>query len=220
MPETVRFYFDPICPWAYQTSRWVRRLSELGEIDLDWGVFSLELVNAERDPERPEGGLTEAESKRKGHGRSGRALRTVIAVREAAGARGVGAFYAALGRRVHEAGEAIDDGDTVKHALDEAGLDTTLGESGPLDDLHWEAVQTEHRALVEQTRSFGVPTIVLGSGQAIFGPVISELPADDEAVELWRHVAWLTRYDNFSELKRDRVLDPDLESVRAARRAG
>nr|MBA2437248.1 hypothetical protein [Acidimicrobiia bacterium] len=61
-------------------------------------------------------------------------------------------------------------------------------------------------------RSFGVPTIVLdgGEGPAIFGPVVSEVPTDEEAVELWRHVSWLARYENFSELKRDRTLALDL----------
>lgn len=196
MAEAVRFHFDPICPWCYQTSRWARRLAELGEVELDWGVFSLELVNAER----PELLAT------KGRSRSAPALRTVIAVREAAGADGVGRFYAALGERVHEHGEPLEEAATVEAALADAGLDPGLHDKAISDDRTWEAVRTEHRALVEHTRSFGVPTIVLdgGAGPAIFGPVISEVPSDEDAVELFRHVAWLTRYENFWELKRER----------------
>ena len=77
----------------------------------------------------------------------------------------------------------------------------------------------EHQALVRDTRSFGVPTIRLdgGYGAAIFGPVISNPPAsDEEAVDLWTHVSWLARYENFSELKRDRTIDPDLNYWRSA----
>ena len=74
----------------------------------------------------------------------------------------------------------------------------------------------DQRALMERTRSFGVPTIALdGDGAAIFGPVISRVPtSDEEAVELFRHVVWLVRYENFSELKRERTEPPDLEAVR------
>ena len=80
----------------------------------------------------------------------------------------------------------------------------------------WDAVVAEHRSVVDEVGAFGVPTIRLddGFGPAIFGPVISRVPGDDEAVELWRHVLWLTRSDNFWELKRQRGADPDLEGVR------
>lgn len=214
--ERIRFHFDPLCPWCYQTSRWVRRLHELGEVQADWAVFSLEIVNAGKE-----------ESRIKGHSRSERALRTVMTVREVAGADGVNRFYEKLGEAVHQRGEAVDDPEVVRAALVEAGLDPGLSDKAMADDVTWEAVEAEHRALVERTRSFGVPTIVLdgGEGPAIFGPVISELPDDEDAVALFRHVAWLMRYENFSELKRDRTIQPDLESVRqfqarnAARRA-
>mgnify|MGYP006285063647 CR=1 FL=1 len=79
----------------------------------------------------------------------------------------------------------------------------------------------EHLDLVNNTASFGVPTIRLdgGSGPAIFGPVISNPPtSDDDAVNLWRSVSWLIRYENFSELKRNRLIDPDLEAFRSYQR--
>jgi protein-disulfide isomerase-like protein with CxxC motif len=210
MTDRIRFHFDPICPWCYVTSAWVHRLVEFGEVEADWAVFSLEIVNA-----------SDAELREtKGHARSERALRTVIALRDAEGPAAVGRFYAELGRRVHELGEPVDEAETVAGALEDTGFDAGLGEKAMVDGATWEAVEAEHRALVERTRSFGVPTIVLdgGDGPAIFGPVISEVPSDADAVELWRHVAWLTRYGHFSELKRDRTTDPDLESVRRFRR--
>lgn len=206
MAEHVRFYFDPICPWCYQTSRWARRLEELGVLDLDWGVFSLELQNRGNEPED----LARA------HARSELALRTAITVRDEAGASGVGRFYEQLGARVHEQGEPLDDTATVTSALADAGLPVHLAVEAMGDRSTLERVTAEHRELCDRTRSFGVPTIVLdgGDGPAIFGPVIVDVPDDDDAVALWEHVSWLVRHDSFAELKRDRDRAPDLESVR------
>ncbi|MPZ73375.1 MAG: hypothetical protein GEU74_09110 [Nitriliruptorales bacterium] len=80
MSERVRFVFDPLCPWCYQTSRWMRRLDELGEVDLSWGVFSLEVVNGDDDAPPP----TAA--------RAAAALRTVMVVRDNNGEAAVGRF--------------------------------------------------------------------------------------------------------------------------------
>jgi len=143
-----------------------------------------------------------------------------VAVRDAAGPDGVGAFYGALGARVHERGEPLEDTTTVRAALDDAELDPALADKAADDDRYAE-LAAEHRGLIESTRSFGVPTMVLdgGMGPAIFGPVISEPPADDaEALELFRHVVWLARNENFAELKRDRDHWPDLASVRRSQR--
>jgi 2-hydroxychromene-2-carboxylate isomerase len=204
MTDRVRFHFDTLCPWCWQTSKWVRRLVELGEIEASWGTFSLELQNAD-DPGAVQGNSI-----------AERSLRTAVAVRNKEGEDALGRFYLAIGTAYHERGEALDDPAVVRAALTEAGLDEVLQEQAMSDDATWEAVVAEHRELVETTRSFGVPTIVLdgGEGPAIFGPVIYAVPSDSDAVELFRHVEWLTRYDNFSELKRDRDRMPDLASVR------
>lgn len=211
MVEHVRFHFDPICPWCYQTARWAWRLEELGLIELDWGLFSLELQNAGEEPEE----LAAS------HARSARALRTAIAVRDAAGAAGVGGFYRRLGERFHQRGERLEHAATVEGALDDAGLDSSLCEEAWGDAATAERVAAEHRELCERNRSFGVPTIVLdgGEGPSIFGPVISEVPDDEDAVALWEHVTWLVRHQSFAELKRHRAGAPDLESVRRWRAA-
>lgn len=203
--DAVRFHFDPICPWCYQTSRWAKRLEQLGEIKLDWGLFSLEVVNLkdDADPHQLQA-------------RSGPALRTASVIRERKGGEAIGPFYTALGKRIWEQSPPEQDMATaVQGALEEVGLDVEWCAEALSDPSTWEAVLDEHRGLVERTRSFGVPTIVLdgGTGPAIFGPVISELPSDDEAVELWRHVSWLARYENFSEIKRDRIKPPDLPAM-------
>lgn len=203
--DAVRFHFDPICPWCYQTSRWAKRLEQLGEIQLDWGLFSLEVVNL-----KDESGQHQLEA------RSGPALRTATIIRERKGGAAIGPFYSALGKRIWEQSPPEQDMATaVRGALEEVGMDVQWCDEALREPATWEAVLEEHNELIERTRSFGVPTIVLdgGSGPAIFGPVISELPTDEEAVELWRHVSWLARNENFSELKRDRANAPDLPAV-------
>ncbi len=207
MTEHIRFHFDPICPWCYQTFRWLEHVGKLGEAQLTWGVFSLELQNAGDEPE----------SLATRHSKSKLALATAVAVGDTAGSDGVGAFYHAIGRRVHEYGEALDEPDTVKGALDDAELDPGLADRAEADPSYADRVAVEHRQLVERTRSFGVPTLVLdgGQGPAIFGPVITEPPESDaEAVELLHHVVWLARHPSFAELKRERDHLPDLESIR------
>ena len=213
MSDRVRFYFDFLCPWCYMTSRWIRRLEDLGAVQVSWGLFSLELTNAEP------GGASIADT-----AKGATALRTAVVLRDAEGDAALGRFYAELGAAIHERGEDAADAGVVRAALEAIGVPEALVDKAMGDPDTWTQVEREHRALVERTASFGVPTIVLddGAGPAIFGPVISEVPTDEDAVELWRHVSWLTRYENFSELKRDRTIDPDLESYRrfmAARRA-
>lgn len=208
MSELIRFHFDPLCPWAWLTSRWVAALEERGVLQVEWALFSLEVVNE---------GTEEIE--RKALRRGTPALRTAVAVRRRYGSSGLGAYYTALGTHVHEQGQPIEEQDTLRGALDEAGLPTSLLEEALADDSTWQEVLRDHQALVDRTRSFGVPTIVLdgGDGPAIFGPVISLVPEGDDAVELWQHVAWLTRYGSFAELKRERTITPQLPAFRQER---
>lgn len=204
--EEIRFHFDPRCPWCYQTSRWALRLEELGEVTIDWAVFSLEIANA---PEGTDPRVLEA--------RSGPILRAAIVLRERQGSAAVGAFFAAFGRRFWESPPPpkVDDLDAIRASLEEAGADPEIVDEALADPATWDAVVDEHEALVQRTQAFGVPTIVLdgGDGPAIFGPVVSRLPDDEDSVQLWRHTAWLTRYGNFAELKRGRAEPPDLPSV-------
>ena len=201
--ERIRFHFDPRCPWCYQTSRWVRRIETLGEVDVDWGVFSLEVVN-----------LPEGEDPRAIHARSGPILRTALALGDR---KAMGRFYDAVGRRIWETAPpaAVDDLDAIRAALHEIDEEPALLDAALAERATWDAVVTEHEALVGRTQAFGVPTIVLdgGDGPAIFGPVISRLPDDEEAVELWRHTSWLVRNGNFAELKRGRANTVDLPAV-------
>jgi 2-hydroxychromene-2-carboxylate isomerase len=203
MTERVRFYFDPRCPWCYQTSRWMRHVERAGEVTVTWAVFSLAIAN--------QGDAARATSNRSG----GPALRTAVAVRAAHGDEAVGNFYAALGAAAHERGENVDDPRVIDAALRSAGVDEAVRMNALADPSTWEAVQAEHDEVVATHKAFGVPTIVLddGKGPAIFGPVIVAVPDEQEAVELWQHTSWLVRNQNFAELKRERAALPPLRSV-------
>ncbi|MBV9099480.1 MAG: DsbA family protein [Candidatus Dormibacteraeota bacterium] len=205
MPDAVRFHFDPRCPWCYQTSRWMRRLEELGEVTVTWAVFSLAIANhGDEARAQPESG-------------GAMALRTTIAVRDALGNAAAGRFYAALGEAVHERSQPVDEARTVDSALEAAGIDVSLRATAMRDAATWDGVQREHDDAVRTHRAFGVPTIVVDDN-AIFGPVITEVPGDAEAVELWRHTSWLVRNANFAELKRARTARPNLATTRRSSR--
>ena len=176
----------------------------MGRVEVEWGVFSLAIVNWEGQIEE----FDPAEE------RGVKALRTAVAVRDRLGNEAMGDYYSAIGERIFDGLQSAQMDATITGALDDAGLPEEICREAQEDPSTWETLLAEHRELVSETRSFGVPTIGLdgADGPVIFGPVISNPPENDaDAEALWEHVTWLTRYDNFSELKRDRKIDPDLE---------
>jgi predicted DsbA family dithiol-disulfide isomerase len=201
----VSFAFDPLCPWCWQTSKWIRRCAELGAAEVTWGVYSLELAHHEHGPAAGDPAAPGV-----------RGLRTAIAVRTAHGNDAMGAFYASLGERYFERLESYDDPATFHGALDDIGLDPALYDRAVARKTTFTTLVKEHRALVKETKAFGVPTIRTdgGRGPGIFGPVLSEMPDDDEAVEMLGHVVWLIEHDNVAELKRDRTRALDVERAR------
>ncbi|MBV8301958.1 MAG: DsbA family protein [Candidatus Dormibacteraeota bacterium] len=199
MADRIRFYFDPRCPWSFQTARWVRRLEQVGVVEVAWSVFSLDIVNQRDGAAAPpdSGGAP--------------ALRTALVVRQSHGERAVGAFYEALGTAVHIDRRTVDDPSVIEDALRSAGSDPGTLRRAMADAATWEAVKAEHDSAVNDKGAFGVPTIALdgGDGPAIFGPIVCDLPDDESARELWSHVRWLIANDSFAELKRGRPRRPD-----------
>jgi protein-disulfide isomerase-like protein with CxxC motif len=212
--ESVDFFFDPRCPWCYQTSRWALRLQELGVVTLEWFVFCLELRNFDG----PHKDFDPDTSK------SAPALRTSVAVRAAEGNNACGRFYAAIGQRYFFGLEDLAQEVTIRSALADACLDPDLYDRALSDPSSWNIVVKEHEFLVQETGAFGVPSLRLhdGQGQCMFGPVIREVPEDAEALELFERVVWLMRNQNFYELKSGRTEYPDLPHITAAlaRRGG
>ena len=195
MATPVRFHFDPLCPWAWQASKWIREVEKVRDVDIEWRLFSLELINDGDDP------LADV------HARGAAALRTLVLVRREGGNDAVGRVYEAIGKRVHEAPSHELDHVAMQSALEDEGLDPSMLDRALSDNSTAEDVRNEHVAAVSEVGAFGVPTIVLGSG-GMFGPVIASAPRREAAGELWDHVEWLIRQDGFFELKRERDLQP------------
>lgn len=189
----IRFYFDPLCPWAWQCSRWIREVAKVRDVEVSWSLFSLQMIHEEK-----EDALTDL------HERGTPALRALAAVRRSHGNEGVGRLYEAIGQRAHEGeGEELSP-QLVEKALGDAGLDPSLMLKALHDESTIDDVRAEHEAVVSEVGAFGVPTIVLDGGGGIFGPVVSSAPEGEEAGELWDHVRWLTERGYFFELKRER----------------
>ena len=214
-PFDLEFYFDPICPFAWMTSKWVRQVATLRHLEVDWRFISLRLVNAEVDYEEHFPPGYEA-----GHSAGLALLRVAAAVRRAHGAEAVGRLYAAYGAELfdrHPGREPELRRDAVAFAGPIlAGLELPAGlASAAADDGFDAEIKAEtDRALELTGRDVGTPILHFDppEGTAFFGPVISRLPSDEEAVRLWEHVVGLASFGGFAELKRSLREVPQLRS--------
>lgn len=205
MDADVHFYFDPVCPFAWMTSKWVRMVREQRAYRIEWKFISLRLINAHIDYEShfPPG-------YEQGHTAGLRMLRVAAAAQAAHGNEAVDALYAELGAHVFETAQwgpttsPTATAEVVAPLLATAGLPTTLVEA--LDDRSWdERIQAEtDEALALTGKDVGTPILQFEppDGVAFFGPVISRLPSPETAVQLWDHVIGLAGFGGFAELKR------------------
>ena len=198
MTETIRFHFDPACPWAWQGARWIAEVRGVRDIEVEWRLFSLFLINEHHEELEPEARHMMMFP-----------LRVLVQARREAGNEGIERAYWALGTSIHEVRPRPDvTEDLVGAAIVDAGFDGDLVDRALADPKTEDEVVGEHEAVVEEVGAFGVPTIVLPSGRGIFGPVTALAPMGEAAGELWDHVRWLTEQDGFFELKRIRNRRP------------
>ena len=218
-PADLRLYFDPVCPFCWLTSKWVRLVAARRSYRVEWRFISLRLVNAHVDYAARFPPEYEA-----GHTAGLRLLRVAARTRTEHGRDALGRLYEALGRRIFDTGFVPDA--SVDHAargtrafvapvLAEVGLPAELADA--LDDRAWDAVvQAETgEALALTGKDVGTPILHFAppEGPAFFGPVISRLPDDDEAEQLWEHVIALARFPGFAELKRSLRELPQLSAL-------
>jgi hypothetical protein len=212
----LNFYFDPVCPFAWLTSKWVRMVTEQLAYRVDWRFISLRLINADVDYDAhfPPG-------YEDGHNTGLRLLRVAARVRAEYGRAAVGPLYAAIGARIFDT--ATDGLNTTAPGpqRDRELLDPILRDLGlspdPLEALDDASFDAELRAETEEALALtgtdvGTPILHFRppDGTAFFGPVISRLPSHDEAVRLWDHVLGLAGFAGFSELKRSLRERPQL----------
>jgi hypothetical protein len=212
----VRFYFDPVCPFAWMTSKWVRMVAAQRDYTVDWRFISLRLINSaiDYDSHFPVG-------YEEGHASGLRLLRVAARARAEHGREVIGPLYEAVSGEIFDSPGAAGLTATVRGSrafveplLDRASLPAGLADA--LDETRWDdEIRAEgDEALSLTGRDVGTPIIWFGppDGTAFFGPVISRLPAPEDAVRLWDYVTGLAAFPGFAELKRSLRERPQLRS--------
>ncbi len=197
-PTQVDFWFDPICPWAWITSRWMLEVEKVRPVKTAWHVMSLSVLNEGKEdlPERYQ------EAMRSTWG----PVRVLIAAEQAHGPEVLGPLYTALGTRFHHE-KAPKDRETISAALAEAGRPARHADAKDSTDYD-EAVRASHADGIERVgHDVGTPVISV-NGMSVFGPVVSPIPRGQAAARLWDGVLLIAGTDGFFELKRSRTRDP------------
>ncbi len=192
-PTAIDFWFDPICPFTWVTSRWVADVAARREFTVRWNSFSLKVLNSTPESEDT------SDDHRQGH----RMGRVIVRVRRDHGEDPVAGLYTALGERIHPGGRKDIDS-VITEALAAVGLPAGLGDAANDDSLDAQLESSTRQALDITGSGVGLPIIRLGERtRAYFGPVFTRQPEGEQALELWDAYTSLTGYEHFFELKRE-----------------
>ncbi|MFM8404375.1 MAG: DsbA family protein [Actinomycetota bacterium] len=191
------FWFDPVCPWAWMTSRWILEVEKVRDISVKWNLFSLAHLN--RDKELPEDYKSRLI-------RSWQATRVIAAAQKAKGAEITLPLYTAISSRIHL--KKMEVGiELFEEALTEVGLDASLAQAMNDDSFNAVIIESHERGIALVGNDVGTPIISV-SGAAFFGPVISPAPKGEAAGKLWDGVVGVAGYPGFFEIKRSRTVGP------------
>jgi 2-hydroxychromene-2-carboxylate isomerase len=192
------FWFDPLCPFAWITSRWIGEVEAVRDIKTVWHVMSLAVLNEGRDLDA---GYRELMDRGWGP------VRVIIAAKEQHGDQVVKPLYDAMGTLIHVGGEK-DFGIVISKALAECGLPASLADAATTDafDTQLRASHEEGISLVGQ--DVGTPVVAF-NGTAFFGPVLTRIPRGEQAGQLWDASVTLASFPHFFEIKRSRSESPE-----------
>ena len=193
----VEFWFDPSCPWAWMTSRWVDEVSQHRDLDVTWNVMSLAVLNENNDV---------SDAHKAFFPRALRYTRLVTAVKELHGQEYVKPLYDALGTRIH-LGKSKNPDEVIPAALKEVGLPADLIAHSLTDEYDVQMRASHSDGISRVGEDVGTPVIAV-AGTAFFGPVISPSPKGEDAVRLWDGTVAVASYPGFFEIKRSRTVDP------------
>jgi 2-hydroxychromene-2-carboxylate isomerase len=202
--EDVQFWFDPVCPWAWITSRWMLEVEKVRPVRTDWRVMSLAYLNLTQHEGQ---GLSEDYLERMG--RAWGPIRVCAAAAQHSGAEVLGPLYTAIGTRFHNQGRREDPG-VIGEALAEAGLPGSLADAAESTEFDEQIKRSHHEAFDDVGLDVGTP-VVRVRGRAIFGPVVTPAPKGEAAGRLWDGLVLVTEADGFFELKRTRDRKPSFE---------
>jgi protein-disulfide isomerase-like protein with CxxC motif len=194
----VDFWFDPLCPWAWLTSRWMLEVQKVRPVSLRWHVMSLAVLNEGKEDlsERYQKFITQAWGP----------ARVCIAAEQKFGSGVLGPLYTALGTRFHLQ-QAPKDRATIEAALAEAELPAELADAMASTECD-EALRASHHDGMDRVGyEVGTPVISV-NGFSCFGPVVTPTPRGEAAAKLWDGFLLVTGTDGFFELKRSRTRDP------------
>ncbi|MFI5765256.1 MULTISPECIES: mycothiol-dependent nitroreductase Rv2466c family protein [unclassified Streptomyces] len=197
-PTPVDFWFDPTCPWAWMTSRWVLEVSERRPLEIRWHIMSLTVLN--------EGRADLDERWHRNLALRMEPVRVCAAARQSAGPGVLGRLYTELGTRFHLE-KAPRDRATYAEALAASGLDPALADAAGSEAFDTAVRASHNEAIARVGSDVGTPVVAVGD-VAFFGPVVTPTPRGEAAVKLWDGVLAVAATDGFFELKRTRTRDP------------
>jgi hypothetical protein len=202
--EDVQFWFDPVCPWAWITSRWIGEVERVRPVRTDWRIMSLAYLNLSQHEGK---GLTEEYLERMG--RAWGPVRVCAAAAQAKGPGILGPLYTALGTRLNVQGRR-EDPQVIPEALAEVGLPASLASAAESTEFD-EAIKRSHNEAFDDVGlDVGTPVLRI-RGRALFGPVITPAPRGEAAGRLWDGLVLVSEADGFFELKRTRDRKPSFE---------
>ncbi|QER90485.1 DsbA family protein [Streptomyces tendae] len=207
----VDFWFDPLCAWAWMTSRWILEVEKVRDIEVRWHVMSLAVLNESKMDQAP-ATLRELESS------MWHPVRVVTAAWQKHGSEILGPLYTALGTRIHNEGMGLTT-EAIIGALNEVGLPADLIDYADQENFEFEAeLRASHGEGIEKVgQEVGTPVIAVsgldGEQIAFFGPVVTPAPKGEEAAKLWDGTLLVASVPGFYELKRTRTKGPDFSNL-------